>query len=85
MTGKAPEKNRQVEQDLLSEIVTLHPDHLTPAELVLWMRGRTSDADRIAILDALQVLKRSGLTRQNGDVVEPTYATLCVAEIFQIP
>lgn len=71
----------KVEQALLSEIITL-PHRLTPEELVLWMRGRTSDADRNEILDALSVLKRSGLVRQNGEVIEPTHAAICADEIF---
>ena len=71
----------KVEQALLSEIISL-PDHLTPEELVLWMRGKTDDTERVEILDALLVLKRSGLVRQNGEVVEPTYAAIRMDEIF---
>ncbi|HEY8814231.1 MAG TPA: hypothetical protein VIP57_03905 [Candidatus Dormibacteraeota bacterium] len=82
MTSKTSEKDeRQVAQALLSEIITL-PDRLTPEELVLWMRGRTSDADRNEIIDALSVLKRSGLVRQNGEVIEPTHAAIRADEIF---
>jgi hypothetical protein len=75
-------RDLQIKQALLSEIITLHPDHLTPTELILWMGGGSSNADRIATLDALQVLKHSGLVRQNGEVVEPTYAALRADEIF---
>lgn len=42
-------------------------------------------ADRIAILDALQELKRSGLVRFNGEAIEPTYVALRSAEIFECP
>ncbi len=76
------ERDLLVEQALLSEIVALHPDRLTPEELVLWMKGEQSDVGRIAILDALLALKRSGLARQNGEVVEPTHAALRADEIF---
>lgn len=72
----------RIEQALLSEIITLHPDRLTPEELVRWMQGKPSDAGRIAILDALLVLERSGLVRQNGEVLEPTHVALRADEIF---
>lgn len=85
MTSKAPEKDRQVEQDLLSEIISLDPRHLTLEEWVVKMKGRSSDADRTAILDPLDELQSYGLIRLNGDVVEPTYPALCFAEIFEIP
>lgn len=85
MTSEAPEKDRQVEQDLLSEIIGLHPSHLTVEELVVKMKGGSSAEDRNAILDPLDELRSYGLIRLNGDVVEPTYAVLCAAEIFQIP
>jgi hypothetical protein len=76
------ERELRTEQALLAEIITLHPDRLTPAELVRWMQGKPSDAGRIAILDALLVLKRSGLVRQNGEVLEPTHAALRADAIF---
>lgn len=78
----SPEERRlTVEQTLLSEIIST-TDRLTPEELILWTRGRTDDADRIEVLDALSVLKRSGLIRQNGEVIEPTYAAVRADEIF---
>lgn len=70
-----------LEQALLSEIITL-PDRLTPEELVLWIQDRPSEAGRREILDALLVLKRSGLVRQNGEVLEPTHAAIRADEIF---
>ncbi len=85
MTSKDPEKDRQVEQDLLSEIISLDPRHLTLEEWAVKMKGGSSSTDRIAILDPLEDLQSFGLVRLNGDVVEPTYAALCFAEIFKIP
>jgi hypothetical protein len=86
MTNKTPEKDkRQVEHGLLSEIIGLHPSHLTLDELVGKMQGGSSSTDRVAILDPLDELRSYGLIRLNGDVVEPTYAALCAAKIFQIP
>ncbi len=82
-TSSPPSEERRlrVEQALLSEIITL-PGHLTPEELILWMQDKPSDAGRIEILDALLVLKRSGLVRQNGEVIEPTHAAIRADEIF---
>ena len=81
-SSKPPERrDLLVEQALLSEIITL-PDRLTPEELVRWMQDKPSDAGRIEILNALLVLKRSGLVRQNGEVLEPTHAAIRMDEIF---
>jgi hypothetical protein len=74
-----------LERALLSEIIFLHPDHLTFEELALKMEDGPSGTGRIAILDSFQVLKRSGLVRLNGEVVEPTYAALRAATIFECP
>lgn len=82
--GSPQEQNLWVEHALLSEIVILHPDHLTAEELIVRMEDGTSATDRIAILDTLQALKRSGLVRFNGEVVEPTHAALCAATIFRL-
>ncbi len=86
MTDKTSEKDdRQVEQDLLAEIISLAPCHLTLEELIVKMKGEPSGTNRVAILDPLDELRSMGLIRLNGDVVEPTYAALCAAEIFEIP
>jgi hypothetical protein len=79
------ERDLWVEHSLLSEIIILHPGHLTSEELAMRMEGGRSETDRIAILDALQALKRSGLVRFNGEVVEPTFAMLRAAAIFELP
>jgi|GEM_PF-6782955 len=46
------------------------------------MREAASKTDRVVVLDALNALKRSGLVRLNGKVVEPTHAALRAAAIF---
>jgi hypothetical protein len=51
MTSKAPEKDRQVEQDLLSEIISLDPRHLTLEELVVKMKA--DPAMRIALRSSI--------------------------------
>lgn len=76
------DRDLRVERGLLSEIIFLHPDHLTFEELVIKMEGGPGDTNRIEILDSFQVLRRSGLVRLNGEVVEPTYAALRAAVIF---
>jgi hypothetical protein len=84
-SSKSPEeRDLWVEHSLLSEIIVLHPDHLTSEELVVRMEDGPSNTDRIAILDTLQALRRSGLVRLNGEVVEPTFAALRAAAIFQL-
>jgi hypothetical protein len=70
-----PDKLTQLEAGLLERIAALHPDRLTSAELVLLMES--DRCSRLTVLDALAGLRRSGLTRQSGDVVELTYAALC--------
>jgi Fe2+ or Zn2+ uptake regulation protein len=84
MPSSSPSQRRELwlENALLSEIVALHPDRLTADELAVRMEEARSNTDRVAIEDALQALKRSGLVRLGEEVVEPTYAALRAAEIF---
>lgn len=76
------ERDEQLEHAVLAEIICLHPAHLTSAELVLKMDG-ARDGESVAIGESLQALKRSGLVRLTGDVVEPTFAALRAAELFR--
>lgn len=79
------ERDHRLESSLLEEIITQHPDRLTQDELVLRLEGGPNGTGRIAILDSLQELKRSGVIRFNGEIVEPTFAALRTAEIFEVP
>lgn len=79
------ERALQLESALLAEIINLHPDHLSQEELIVLMENCPTGTDRIAILDTLRELKRSGLIRLNGEVVEPTFAVLRTMEIFELP
>jgi hypothetical protein len=79
------ELDLRLENALLTEIVSQHPNHLTQEELVTRMEDCPTGTDRIAILDSLQELKRSGLIRLNGGVVEPTFAALRAAVVFEMP
>jgi hypothetical protein len=64
----------QVELVVLQEIVDLHPDHLSPVELVLKLSGERDEAEEIE--EAISELKASGLCRYIGEVVAPTHAAL---------
>jgi hypothetical protein len=85
-SGRPPaERYHQLENALLTEIISQHPDHLTQEELIMRMEGSPVGTARIAILDTLQELKRSGLIRLNGEVVEPSFAALRAAVVLEVP
>lgn len=70
-----------LEASVLEQLATLHPDRLTTDELALSMGSRCG---RSAFDDALAGLRCSGLVRQNGDIVELTYAALCAHELLTL-
>jgi hypothetical protein len=76
------ERDIRAESAVLHEVVILHPVRLTSEELVVRMEDTPSDTGGVAILDSLQALKRCGLIRLNGELVEPTYAAVCAAKLF---
>jgi len=83
-------KNRELEEcdmkiqyAILAEILTLHPDHLTTEELILRMED-TGDEHRVVLIDMIRALTSFGLVRINGEVVEPTYAALRSAALFEL-
>ena len=78
------ERDQQLENALLMEIVNQHPGHLTQDELVTRMEDFPTGTGGIAILDSLEELNRSGLVRFSGEVVEPTFAASRAAEIFEM-
>jgi hypothetical protein len=47
------ERDLQLENALLMEIVSRHPDHLTLDELIMRMEDSPPGTGRIAVLDAL--------------------------------
>lgn len=65
---------RQVELAVLNEIIDLHPDHLTPSELVLKMSGKRDEEAELR--EAIRELEGSGLIRYSEDAVTPTTAAL---------
>jgi hypothetical protein len=65
---------RQVEAAVLNEVIELHPDHLTPSELVSKLSGERDE--EVELRDAIRELKNSGLVQYSGDAVAPTPAAL---------
>lgn len=82
--GAVAARNQWVENVLLAEMVTLHPERLTADELVLRLEEEASGTTRPTIEDAIQALRRSGLVRTTGEVLEPTHAALRAAGILGI-
>lgn len=72
----------QVELAVLNEVIELHPDHLTPSELVLKMAGDRCEDEEIR--DAIRELKGSSLLRYIGEVVAPTHAALRASALFTL-
>lgn len=67
---------------ILREIVGLLPARLTIDEMVLWVANRQGDYSAVAAKDAIAKLRRSGLIRLSGDVLEPTLAAFHATEIL---
>jgi hypothetical protein len=65
---------KQVELAVLLEVVELHPDHLTPGELVMKLSGERDEKEELR--DAIRSLEDSGLLRCIGDAVAPTDAAV---------
>jgi hypothetical protein len=78
----APEKNELVEHAVFMAILDLHPEHLTPSELVLKVAGEGDQAAREEIRQAIRDLRGSSLLRYTGDIVEPTHAAVRASELF---
>jgi hypothetical protein len=79
--GALQTQELQVESVLLAEINSFHPGHLTIDELVLRLEDKPSRVSRVAIQDAISALRRSGVVRVNGQVVEPTHTARRVLEL----
>src|SRR4029077_19865953 len=69
-----PLDQRQVELAVLVEVIELHPDHLTPAELVLKISGERDESEDL--VNSIRELIDCGLFRSVGDVLAPTQAAL---------
>ncbi len=78
-----PLDDEQLEHAILMEIIALHPAHPTRDELHLAMSTALEDSRGHTIDDSLWSLKRFGLVRENGNVLEPTLAAIHAAEVIQ--
>jgi hypothetical protein len=76
------DQDRLLEQGVLTMILSLHPEHLTTAELVLKVAGDQEPLGEESIRQAIRDLKGSGLLRRVGDVVQPTHAAIRMDELF---
>jgi hypothetical protein len=73
---------KQVELAVLLEVVELHPDHLTPAELVLRMsEGRDEEEE---LRGAIRELEGSGLLRCTENAIAPTAAAIRAAALLTL-
>jgi hypothetical protein len=82
-SDSAKARDREVKRMVLTEIVSLLPERLTVPELAVCLEDGPKDTDRLTTVDAVGALKRDGLVRLTGEIVEPTHAALSAAEIFQ--
>lgn len=76
-----PDRRTSLEASLFEQLAELHPDRLTADELVLSMGNRWNE---IAFADAFAGLRCSGLARQNGEIVELTYAALNAHDLLTL-
>jgi hypothetical protein len=79
----ARERDLRVEEVVLSELVLLLPSRLSCEELILWLEDGPSNTSRVAVMDAVQALRRCGLVRIEDDVVVPTFSALRATEILR--
>jgi hypothetical protein len=79
MAGPAAYDLEIVARTILEEVLRLHPERLTVAELSLRIIGDPEDErEAETVAEALQRLRASGLIRYRNDerLVEPTQAVL---------
>ncbi|HEX6688495.1 MAG TPA: hypothetical protein VF085_07500 [Solirubrobacterales bacterium] len=82
-SGACSLDDEQLEHAVLMEIIQLHPANPTLDELHLALSSRVG-LERHAVEDSLWALRRFGLVRENGDVLEPTLAAVHASELFQL-
>lgn len=77
-----------VARTILEEAIRRHPERLTVTELSLRIVGDPDDdLEGETAVEAIQSLRASGLIRYRNDdqIVEPTHAVLCYAELMGSP
>src|SRR4029077_20820915 len=75
--------DERFEHAMLMEIIVLHPTNPTLDELHLALSGSRVELERHTVEDSIWALRRFGLVRENGRILEPTLAALRAAEIIQ--
>lgn len=81
-SGSYHEQDLEAEALVLLESISSLPHRLTFEELALRLGDHGGEMDRAAVVDAIKGLKRSGVVRVTGKVVEPTLAALHVAALL---
>lgn len=76
------DEHARIECGVLQEVIELHPDHLTPPELVLRVATDRDESEGEAILHAIRDLRSSGLLGYVDDVVAPTHTALRAAALL---
>ncbi len=74
--------DEQLEHAVLMEVIELCPKP-TLDELHLALSDSRAELGRSIIEDSLWSLKRFGLVRENGKVIEPTLAAVHAAKVIQ--
>jgi SOS response regulatory protein OraA/RecX len=69
-----PADQEQIERVILEIVTELHPDHLTPSELVQKVAEERDERDEVA--EAIRDLKGVGLLNDIDTAVEPTLAAI---------
>lgn len=71
-----------IQNTILLELVEHLPAHPTLAELYLLVADEQKGVGKVAIEDAINRLRRFGLIRPGGDVLEPTLAAIRAVTIL---
>jgi len=71
------DENGEAERVVLQEVLTLHPTHLTTAELILKVSGKPGEQRDMDLLrQAIEDLIAAGVLQTIGLVIAPTYPVL---------
>jgi hypothetical protein len=74
-------EEKAAEELVLQEVISLLPARVTVSELLLCLSSRKV-MDKAGVYDAIRELRRFGLLRFSGNVLEPTLAAFRAADLF---
>jgi len=81
-SAKSPsDEDALIEGALLHLVLDLHPDHLSPDELVREMAVDPARTEDDAVRRAIGSLTRAGLVRLEGTVISPTHPARRFAQL----